>query len=133
MKKAKFLVFALGISLSAAPALSFAIAPQHHDDQGDHGNHGHEDYHFRAQDRGHLQQHYSRMHEHVDRSHRWHFERGSRLPGDWHSRMRPLPREDIRLLPPPPPGYVFGYYDGYAVVYNPATLVVLDALDLLNQ
>jgi hypothetical protein len=31
---------------------------------------------------------------------------------------------------PPPPGYTYGYYDGYVVSYNPATRIIADVLDL---
>jgi hypothetical protein len=44
--------------------------------------------------------------------------------------MRPVPAAVIRELAPPPPGYVFGYIDGYCVVYNPTTLLIADVIDL---
>ena len=34
-------------------------------------------------------------------------------------------------LPPPPPGYMMGYFDGYVVVYDPVTYFVADVVDLL--
>ena len=37
-----------------------------------------------------------------------------------------------RTLPPPPPGYRLGYYDGYVVAYDPTTQIVADVLDLVN-
>ena len=37
-----------------------------------------------------------------------------------------------RDMPPPPPGYRFGYYDGYVVAYNPTTQIVADVLDLVG-
>jgi len=33
---------------------------------------------------------------------------------------------------PPPPGYQYGYYDGYVVAYNPTTRIVADVLDLVT-
>jgi hypothetical protein len=32
--------------------------------------------------------------------------------------------------PPPPPGYQYGYYDGYVVAYDPTTRIVADVLDI---
>jgi Ni/Co efflux regulator RcnB len=128
MKNRHFVTFALGVALAAAPALSIA-APQHPD------NHGHAaaSYHFRAQDKAKLQPHY-RAAQHtqkVDPAHRWAWRRGQNLPDGWHDHIEALPEGDIHLLPAAPAGYIFGYYDGWAVVYDPNTGVVLDAIDVM--
>ncbi len=34
-------------------------------------------------------------------------------------------------MPPIPPGYQAGYFDGYVVVYDPVTYFIADVLDLL--
>jgi len=46
--------------------------------------------------------------------------------------LKSVPSSSYRTLPPPPPGYRFGYYDGYVVAYNPTTQIVADVLDLVN-
>jgi Ni/Co efflux regulator RcnB len=101
-------------------------------DDRDHHNEGRADYHFRAEDRDHLSRHYEkdirRWRQHPDRRHG--FRAGERLPAGVH--LRAVPSSYYRALPPPPPGYRFGYYDGYVVAYNPTTQIVADVLDLVN-
>jgi len=46
--------------------------------------------------------------------------------------LRSVPSSYYRTLPPPPPGYRLGYYDGYVVAYDPTTQIVADVLDLVN-
>ncbi len=55
---------------------------------------------------------------------------GERLPNG--VRLKSVPTSYYRNLPPPPPGYRFGYYDGYVVAYDPTTQIVADVLDLVN-
>ena len=38
----------------------------------------------------------------------------------------------IGYLPPIPPGYAVGYYNGYCVVYDPASFYILSVLNLLQ-
>ena len=35
-------------------------------------------------------------------------------------------------LPPTPPGYQMGYFDGYVVVYDPLTYFIANVVDLLQ-
>lgn len=85
---------------------------------------------FRDQDRAQFYAHYR-----SDAS-RW---RGRRrpvfVPGQVISRtyvVQPVPRSYwVNVTPPPPPGYQYGYYEGYVVAYNPATRVIADVLDLV--
>ncbi len=91
----------------------------------------HNQYRFRQEDGHQLRQHYSGI-EHVDTHNRPRYVRGERLPEDWRRRMHPVPEAVIRELPPPPPGYVFGYFDGYCVVYDPRTGYIEDVIDLTN-
>jgi hypothetical protein len=46
--------------------------------------------------------------------------------------IRPIPPDVYGYLPPPPPGYAMGYYDGYTVVYDPATMLIASVLDLFR-
>ncbi len=101
-------------------------------DDRDHHNEGRTDYHFRAEDREHFSPHYEKdikqWRQHPDRRH--HFREGERLPSG--VRLKSVPMSYYRTLPPPPPGYRFGYYDGYVVAYNPTTQIVADVLDLVG-
>lgn len=38
----------------------------------------------------------------------------------------------VNVVAPPPPGYRYGYCNGYVVAYNPTTRVIADVLDLVN-
>jgi Ni/Co efflux regulator RcnB len=89
------------------------------------------DYHFRKEDSAKLRQHYDNIKQ-VDTRSRHELTSGGRLPDDWKGRMRPVPADVIRELAPPPAGYVFGYIDGYCVVYDPNTGYIADVIDLTN-
>lgn len=89
------------------------------------------DFHFRDQDRGRFQSHYRKD---VDRwgkhpNGRPRFTRGQRIPPGY--RLQPVPRSYWAGAPPPPPGYQYGYYDGYVVAYNPTTRIIADVMDLV--
>jgi Ni/Co efflux regulator RcnB len=105
---------------------------RHNADDRDHHNGDRAEYHFRAEDRDHFSRHYEkdirRWHDHPDR--RNHIRAGERIPNGVH--LKSVPSSYYRTLPPPPPGYRFGYYDGYIVAYNPTTQIVADVLDLVN-
>jgi Ni/Co efflux regulator RcnB len=92
------------------------------------------DYHFRADDRnqfsGHYRSNLRQLEKHPDRRHQ--IRAGEHLPSDYRTRLKPIPDSYYRGVPPPPPGYRFGYYDGYVVAYNPTTQIVADVLDLVN-
>jgi Ni/Co efflux regulator RcnB len=101
--------------------------------QNDRGQGGH-DYHFREEDRnqfsGHYRSNLRQFEQHPDRRHQ--IRAGERLPSDYRTRLKPVPQSYYRGVPPPPPGYRFGYYDGYVVAYDPTTQVIADVLDLVN-
>lgn len=128
LNKSHLLTFALSAALASVPACSFAAAPQEHHEQPQHEAAAHQNYHFRADDRSHLQEHYRTAHQHPENAHHWAWHRGVNLPFGWQGQVEPLPQADITLLAPPPPGYVFGYYNGWAIVYDPNTGVILDAV-----
>lgn len=131
MKNTKsFLLIAISaVALSSVPALRAQErreeAQDRREDRAEHAR----EYHFRTEDGARLRQHYTKI-EHVDVAHRHVLVAGGRLPGDWRVRIRPVPAAVIRELAPPPPGYVFGYLDGYCVVYDPTTLLIADVIDL---
>src|SRR4051812_34246436 len=98
----------------------------------DRHNDGRAEYHFRAEDRDHFRPHYEKdikqWRQHPDRRHN--FRAGERVPSG--VRLKSVPTSYYRTLPPPPPGYQLGYYDGYVVAYNPTTQIIADVLDLVS-
>jgi len=90
------------------------------------------DFHFRDEDRNRFQSHYqsdvNRWRSHPQN--RPHFDRGQRIPSNY--RFQTVPSSYYRGMPPPPPGYRYGYYDGYVVTYDPTTRVIGDVLDLVS-
>ncbi|WP_028008422.1 hypothetical protein [Solimonas flava] len=90
-------------------------------------------YDFRDQDRSHLQQHYRRSLQSVDRAHRPRFEAGHEIPRAYRGYVTPAPAALRAQLPPPPEGYALGYCQGYTVVYDPTTFVILSVIDLLSR
>ncbi len=45
--------------------------------------------------------------------------------------IEPVPQAYWAGQPPPPPGYQYGYYDGYVVAYDPTTRIIADVMDLV--
>jgi Ni/Co efflux regulator RcnB len=92
------------------------------------------EYHFQPEHRDQFRKHYQTqlrdVERHPDRRHS--IRAGEELPKDYRARLKPVPQSYYRNVPPPPPGYRFGYYDGYVVAYNPTTRIVADVLDLLS-
>jgi Ni/Co efflux regulator RcnB len=141
MKKA--LLFAASLGLAAAISLPAQERPPERQqergqqeraqqERGKDQEHARGEYHFRQEDAPKLRQHYKNINRDMRERDRGHFVAGERLTGDWHKRMHPVPETVIAELPPPPPGYVFGYIDGYCVVYDPRTGYIADVIDLSN-
>src|SRR5207248_3743221 len=87
------------------------------------------EYHFRTEDQTRLREHYRvNFHDrdHIDIAHRPHFVAGGRLPADWKVRMHPVPEVVYHEFPPIPTGLQIGYLDGYAVVYDPLTMEIVE-------
>ncbi len=134
------LCYAAGSTLSLALLAGSAFAQDRDDHRRDRDDdhrgaqsrqhYDHPQYHFRTEDGERLASRYNDSAQWRDRRDRHEYYEGQRLEGDWQTRIRPVPQEYYRELPPPPPGYVFGYSDGYAVAYNPTTRIVADVIDL---
>ena len=88
-------------------------------------------YRFSDHDRVRLQHNYARSLGAIRLDHRPYFQAGYAMLPAYRPYITPVPVQVLHTLPPPPPGYVIGYYQGYNVVYDPATYVVLAAIDLL--
>jgi len=95
-----------------------------HDDRG-------RDFHFDNSYRDRFARHYRGDADHWrSRRDRVRFTRGQRIPMGY--RIQPVPVTYYRGAPPPPPGYRYGYYEGYVVAYDPTTRVIGDVLDLVG-
>jgi hypothetical protein len=124
MTKAHLLAAVLGTAaLFCAPAAPAFAAPQ------ERGEKAKPEYHFRQEDTAKLKQNYKGRAK-VDWDHREHLVAGGRLPNNWRAHLEPVPKAVIAELPPVPAGCAIGYINGYAVVYDPATLEIIDVVDL---
>lgn len=105
--------------------------PQSHGQQN-RGAHGRPSYQFRSQDTGRLRQYYQGRFGRINRSHRPRFSRGGYIPRTYWGDFQPVPSSLLVYLPAVPPGYAIGYYDGYVVVYDPTTYLIISVLDILQ-
>lgn len=102
-----------------------------HDDEERPRGHakGHVQY-FRPEDRVILSQYYPV--QSLPPGLRKKYARTGTLPPGWQKRVQPLPVAVVEQLPPPPLNCERGYVDGYAVVYDRRTRVILDTVDLIG-
>jgi hypothetical protein len=101
--------------------------------------HGHEErmppgqakkFNFREEDRSHFYTHYRRDADHWRGRHRPVFVPGHYVPQGYV--VQAVPRSYwVESVPPPPPGYRYGYSSGYIVAYDPTTRIVADVIDLV--
>lgn len=89
-------------------------------------------YQFRSDDRSRLHSYYMTRLRTINRYNRPVFRVGGYFPYADIGYLSPLPPDVYGELPPPPPGYEMGYYDGYVVVYDPATYFIASIIDLLQ-
>lgn len=95
-------------------------------------NRGRPAYAFRPQDRDRIRRYYARNLGYINRARRPRFVIGTYIPVGYRGYFRPVPAPLLGYLPPPPPGYAIGYFDGYCVVYDPITFAILNLVDLLD-
>jgi hypothetical protein len=100
--------------------------------QQNRGAQGRPSYQFRSQDTGRLRQHYQGGFGRIDRSHRPQFARGGYVSRTYWGDFQPVPSSLLVYLPAVPAGYAIGYYDGYVVVYDPTTYLIVAVLDILQ-
>lgn len=89
-------------------------------------------YNFGTREQQQLRQAYDRgnYRREVNARNRPRLTRGGYLPRGWQGRMHPIPPEYVTVIPAPPPGYLLGYFDGYAVVYDPNTGLILQFINV---
>lgn len=90
-------------------------------------------YNFRPNDRSYLRRYYLRNLGYINRLNRPRFIIGGFFPYAYIGYITPLPPQLYGYLPPPPPGYAMGYYDGYVVVYDPVTYFIANVVDLIDN
>jgi hypothetical protein len=89
-------------------------------------------YNFRPTDRDYLRRYYQHRFGYINRARRPIFNVGGYFPYGDIGYLSPLPPNIYGYLPPPPPGYQMGYFDGYVVVYDPLTYFIANVIDLLQ-
>jgi hypothetical protein len=127
MIRHRLLISAIGVGLAIAPTIVASPVPQERRERAAR------EYHFREGDAQKLRDHYRanfRENDRIEAAHRARFVVGGRLPGDWKVRIHPVPEVVLRELPAIPAGLEIGYLDGYTVVYDPATLDIVEVLDV---
>jgi hypothetical protein len=90
-------------------------------------------YGWRPSDRGWLHRYYQRSLISINIGTRPRFVVGGFFPYAYIPYITPAPPAVYGYLPPPPPGYQIGYYDGYVVVYDPVTYFIANVIDLMDQ
>lgn len=75
-----------------------------------------------------LRQHYAASHP--NHSHTVTVVRQQALPVSVQTMIEPVPVEYVSYLGPAPEGFVYGFVDGYVVLYDPDTFFVVDVLPL---
>jgi len=89
-------------------------------------------YNFRPNDRDYLHRYYRNRLLSINRARRPSFAIGGFFPYADIQYISPLPPNVYGYLPPPPPGYSMGYFDGYVVVYDPMSYFIANVIDLLQ-
>lgn len=88
-------------------------------------------YNFRPNDRNYLRNYYASRLGRINRARRPVFRMGMYFPYAYIGYLSPVPPSMWGMLPPIPPGYQVGYYDGYVVVYDPVTYYIVGVIDLM--
>jgi hypothetical protein len=109
-----------------------------HHDNGNHNgwnNNDRHDYRFRSEDRNRWERYYRSDINRYRRNRNWHhrydFRAGMRIPAG--VTFRTVPPSYYRGMAPLPPGYRYGYYDGYVVAYDPTSRMIADVMDLVTS
>ena len=104
-----------------------------HQDQYEHGDH-HRDKscYFELRDLRVISEYYASLYPPLPRGPESKFRRNGQLPPGWEVQMQLIPAEVERQLTPVPVGYRRGIIDGFAVVYNLQSAVIIDVTPLFG-
>ena len=144
MKSRKPLVCAaLATFLSGAPAWADhwhddhdhwkKHAKHHGDDDDDDVDHDARGCYFQPRDVRVIAQYYEPEYRSLPPGLSKKYYRTGQLPPGWQKKVRPLPVVVERQLVVLPPEYRRGMIDGYAVVYNPRTQIVIDVAAVFGR
>jgi len=89
-------------------------------------------YRWRPNDRVWLHHYYGRNLGYINIATRPRFVVGGFFPYGYVPYITPAPPAVLGYLPPVPPGYQIGYYQGYVVVYDPVTYFIANVIDLMQ-
>jgi hypothetical protein len=89
-------------------------------------------YGWRPNDRAWLHRYYLRNLSLINMASRPRFVVGGFFPYAYIPYITTVPPNVYGYLPPPPPGYQIGYYQGYVVVYDPVTYFIANVIDLMQ-
>ena len=78
-----------------------------------------------------IKTHYREQLGHIDRAHRPHWVVGGFIDRGQVTYIEPVPAEVIVGFPAVPAGFVWGYWEGYCIVYDPNTLEIVYVVDLI--
>lgn len=87
-------------------------------------------YQFRSRDTTKLREHYQTKIKSINRSTRPQVVVGTYIIREYVTYIEPCPVTIVQYLPPPPPGYIIGFWNGFVIVYDPGTLFVAGVVDL---
>lgn len=128
------------LALSVMLLMATAAAKHWHDDDRGKGRgkgKGHADdersCYFQQQDARVLDEYYGPRYRTLPPGLQKKLYRTGRLPPGWEKKLEPLPVVVEQRLTPLPSGYRRGFMDGYAVVYNPGTQIVIDIRPVVGR
>jgi hypothetical protein len=93
----------------------------------------HQNVHYTVQSKNVtvVKTHYREELTHVDRGHRPHWAVGGFIDRGQITYIQPVPAEVIVGFPAAPSGLIWGYWEGYCILYDPNTLEIVYVIDLL--
>ena len=112
---------------SQLPGQAPARPPVHH---RPHHGYGYPNY---VWNRGNVKRLHRYFYEDMRRVNQWHRRPlfvGGYFPRRFELYIQPIPPSLMRYLPPVPPRYEIGYFDGYCFVYDPRSLLVVSVVDV---
>ena len=109
---------------------------KHHDDDDDHDedfDHRASGCFFQPHDVRVITEYYAPEYRRLPPGLAKKYYRTGQLPPGWQKKLQPFPIAVERQMVALPPEYRRGFIDGYAVVYNPRTQVVIDIVAIFGR